>query len=378
MSRVFHIGLSDLRLFLRDKSAYIWLLGMPLAFAFFMGFAMRDSGGDPANARPRMLIVNHDSGFAGKLFLETLDQQGLNTVSEANAEDATRGLTLPENFTDQLLSKERTLFDFFKIDVKDDEQSILAQVILFRAIVAFNGYLVEFAMDNGSDATITEEGLRRVMEKPDPVVVEASFAGRNPIPVGYNLSLPGNLVMYLLINLMIFGGAGIASERRSGVLRRLSINPISRSQLLAGKLFGLILLGLVQITVFLFLGQFAFGLNIGENLFGIVLTLIAFSWVGASAGLLVGFLIKAEEKIIGLSLLLGLPMAALGGCWWPLEVVPERMQKLAFYFPTGWALDALHRLITFGDGIEAIWSHIGVLALFGLAINAVAVRAFRV
>ena len=378
MSRAFHIGLNDLRLFLRDKSAYIWLLGMPLAFAFFMGFAMRDSGGDPANARPSMLIVNQDEGFAGKLFLETLDQQGLNVVGEENAEGAVRGLTIPADFTEKLLSKEQTLFDFFKIEDRGNEQSMLAQVILVRAIVAYNGYLVEFAMDNGSDAVVTEPGLRTIMEKPNPVELDASFAGKNPIPVGYNLSLPGNLVMYLLINLMIFGGAGIAAERRSGVLRRLSINPISLSQLLAGKLFGLILLGLVQITVFLILGQFAFGLNIGENLLGIVLTLLAFSWVGASAGLLIGFLIKAEEKIIGLSLLCGLPMAALGGCWWPLEVAPEHLQKLAFYLPTGWALDALHRLITFGDGIEAIGTHIGALALFGLVINAIAVRAFRV
>ena len=351
---------------------------MPLAFAYFMGLAMGGAGGgDPANAQPSIAIVNEDTGFASKLFLETLDRQGLRPVDGTEAEEAVRGLTIPEGFTEKLLAREQTLVDFFQLEGQGQEQSLLAQVILFQSMVAFNGYLVEFAMERGSQAPVTEAGLRAVMEKENPVALDATFAGRKPIPVGCSLSLPGNLVMYLLINLMIFGGAGVAAERCSGVLRRLGINPISRSQLLAGKLFGLILLGCMQIAVFLLLGQFAFGLNIGDNVFGIVLTLLVFSWVGASAGLLTGFLIKAEEKIVGLSLLMGLPMAALGGCWWPLEIVPEHLQTVAFCLPTGWALDALHQLITFGGDLSNVWTHLGVLAAFGATINVVAVRAFR-
>ena len=47
-------------------------------------------------------------------------------------------------------------------------------------------------------------------------------------------------------------------------------------------------------------------------------------------------------------------MAALGGCRWPLEVVPENMQKLGHLFPSAWAMDILHRLISFGDGIGSV------------------------
>lgn len=377
MIRAYYIGVNDLKLFLRDKSSYIWLLVMPLAFAYFMGFAMGD-GSDPRNARPSILIVNDDDGFLSELFLEALGDQGLRPVSEENAENAARGLTIPGDFSEKILSKEKTVFDFFRIEGKADEQSFLAQVIVMRAVVAFNGYLVEYAMDNGSEATLTEDGLRSVMVEPNPVVLDARFAGKKPIPVGYNLSLPGNLVMYLMVNLMVFGGAGIASERRLGVLRRLSINPITKAELLAGKLFGLMLLACVQIGVFLVLGQFAFGVNVGDNLFGIVLTLLLFSWVASSAGLLIGFAFKAEEKIIGLSLMIALPMAALGGCWWPLEIVSETLQKVALAFPTRWALDALHQLITFGGDLSNVWGHLGVLVGFGLAVNLLAMRFFRV
>ncbi len=377
MSKVLHIGISSLRIFLRDKSSYIWLVLMPLVFAYFMGFA---AGGprDPANARPEVFIENHDSGFMGELFLETLGKQGLRPVGEKRKENAKRGLTIPEDFTEKILAKEKGVFDFFKIDGEDDQRSFLAQVVVFRAVVAFNGYIVEYVTEEGGDAELTEEGLRSMMDKANPVELDARFAGRKPIPVGFNLSLPGNLVMYLMLNLMVFGGAGIAAERRSGILRRLSINPISKIELLYGKLFGLMLLACVQIFVFMLMGQFVFGVNVGENLPGILLTLLVFSWVAGSLGLLIGFLIKAEEKVIGLSLMIALPTAALGGCWWPLEVVPEYLQKLAFAFPTGWALDALHQLITFGGDLSNVWYQIGVLAVFGIVANGLAMRFFRV
>ena len=163
-----------------------------------------------------------------------------------------------------------------------------------------------------------------------------------------------------------------------GAVRRLSVSPLSKSALLGGKLLGLILLGCIQIGVLIAVGKFAFGINIGENLPGILLTLITLAWVASSMGILIGFLIKSEEKVVGLSLMLALPMAALGGCWWPIEIVSESLQKVALFLPTGVALKALHQLITFGGDLSSVWGQIGVLALFGLAANVAAVRCFRV
>jgi len=70
-------------------------------------------------------------------------------------------------------------------------------------------------------------------------------------------------------------------------------------------------------------------------------------------------------------------MAALGGCWWPLEIVPDFVKRLAHLVPTGWAMDALHQLITFGGGFAKAKGAIGVLFLFGLAANFTAAKCFR-
>jgi ABC-type multidrug transport system permease subunit len=198
------------------------------------------------------------------------------------------------------------------------------------------------------------------------------------VPSGFNLSLPGNLVSYLLMNLTIFGGAALAWERRSGVLRRLVVYPIRRNQLILGKLYGLMLLGLVQIGVFLVVGRYLFGVNLGANLLAVAVTLGVFAWVAASMGLLVGSLIAAEEKIVAAGVLVSLSMAALGGCWWPLEIAPDMFKILAHLVPTGWAMDALHQVISFGGGLADAKEEIGGLVLFGAAANWAASRYFRI
>jgi len=377
MNKIVHIGTNDLRLFLKDKSSYIWLFAMPLAFAYIMSFTSR-APGEAKNARPEVYIENLDSGFLSHLFLDTIGQEGIRPVGEKRKKHAKRGITIPEDFTAKILSKDQTVFDVFKIEGADDPNSMLVKMSVFRAVVAFNGYLVEHATMHGADVPLAEERLRDIMEAENPVQLDARFAGRKPIPVGMSLSLPGNLVMYLILNLMIFGGASVANERRTGILRRLSISPIRRAELIGGKLFGLMLLACVQILVFMALGQLVFGVNMGDRAGSIFLLLLVLSWVGASIGLLMGFLIKSEEKVVGLSIMIGLPMGALGGCWWPLEIVPETLQTVAYALPTGWALDGLHKLITFGSDLSHIGKHFAVLAGFGAAANTLAARFFRV
>jgi ABC-type multidrug transport system permease subunit len=94
-------------------------------------------------------------------------------------------------------------------------------------------------------------------------------------------------------------------------------------------------------------------------------------------GVLIGSLIRAEDKVTGLCVLASLVMAALGGCWWPLEVVPDFAKTLAHTVPTGWALDALHQLITFGAGLETAVRPLAVLAFCAIGANLAAMKWFR-
>lgn len=148
--------------------------------------------------------------------------------------------------------------------------------------------------------------------------------------------------MYLMMNLMIFGGDSGAAERRNGVIRRLMVHPVIKLELVFSKIYGLALLGRVQILFFLAIGKFMMGVNLVANLPAITLTLLVLGWVGSSLGVLIGSLIAAEDHVTGICVLASL----LGGCWWPLEIAPPALQKVALCLPKGWALKALHQLIS--------------------------------
>ena len=375
MRHVLLIALHDARLFLRERTSYIWLFAVPLLFVYFMGLAARGPGG-PATVTVAVVIDNRDAGFLGRALVAELGEQGLRLVAPADAADAKRGITVPADFTERVLAGTKAEVELFTVGKADDPGAAIVEVRLLRALVALNGRLVEHAVKSGGAAP-SEPALAALAREPAAVTVASRHAGRKPRPVGFALSLPGNLVMYLFLNLLMFGGASVAQERRSGVLRRLAVTPATRRDLVLGKLAGLELLALVQIAFFLAAGQLLFGVDVGENLAGVVLVLLLFSWVAASVGVLIGSLVRAEEKVVGIGLLIALPTAALGGCWWPLEVVPRFLQVAALLTPTGWALTGLHQLITFGSGIAGAATAIAVLAGFGAAANAAAMRFFR-
>lgn len=376
MKRILAIGGTDFRLFMKSRSAYIWLFAVPLAFVYFMGFANRGPG-DPYNRRPPVLVENHDTGFLGQVFLEELDTQGMWLLNPTNRETAARTIRIPTNFTERVLGGEQSKVGFYQRDGAAESDAAIIEVRLVRALIAMNSHLLEAATQTNAPATITEPQLREVMKKPNPVRLNATFAGRQPVPSGFNFSLPGNLVMYLMMNLMIFGGASVAAERRNGVIRRLTVHPVTKLELVMGKIYGLILLGGIQILFFLAAGKFVLGVNLGANLPAVTLTLLVLGWVGGSMGVLVGSLLASDDRVTGVCVLASLLMGALGGCWWPLELAPPGLQKVALFLPTGWALKALNQLISFGSDFDAVLLPLAVLLGFGLTANLLAARFFK-
>ena len=70
-------------------------------------------------------------------------------------------------------------------------------------------------------------------------------------------------------------------------------------------------------------------------------------------------------------------LAALGGCWWPIEVAPEWMQFVQKLIPTGWTMDALHKLISFQAAPASVIPNIVMLLLAAAVFGGLAVRRFR-
>jgi ABC-2 type transport system permease protein len=144
-----------------------------------------------------------------------------------------------------------------------------------------------------------------------------------------------------------------------------------------GKWGGRLGLGLVQIAFAMAAGTILFRMNWGPDLPMILLVLLGWGGLCASLALLLGSFVTSEGQAVAIGVLAANTLAALGGCWWPIEITPAWMQSLAKFLPTGWAMDAMHKLISFRAGAASVLPH--VLALFAatLVLGWLAARRFR-
>ena len=90
-----------------------------------------------------------------------------------------------------------------------------------------------------------------------------------------------------------------------------------------------------------------------------------------------GTFIKTEGQASGLSIMMGMVMSLLGGCWYPLELFPALVQNIVKILPTTWAMQGLLDLILRNGGLMQILPEAGVLLGFAAIFFTVGVMRFR-
>jgi ABC-type Na+ efflux pump permease subunit len=374
MGMIWKIATRDLLFMLKQRETQLWMFLMPLGFCAFFGFAFQDRGGGGAQ-KPTMAFASSDTSFASKAFMAELDSLGYNVVAVDDPDELARyrrQVHVPEGFTDSLAAIEHSTV-VFKHDVGElSAQS--DQVRVQRAVWRLLGAAAVAAMED----TLSEGNLMSAVAVDNPLELEVSVSGRRKvIPSGFAQAVPGNLVMFVLLVAFTSGAVTLVVERDQGLLRRLASAPLTSFQLLAGKALSRFLLAAVEILYFVLIGALLFGLDWGDNLGALLMVLFAYA-VGASGlGLLLGTLGRSVDQAAGLGVLSALIMAALGGAWWPIEIVPRFMQYIAFVFPTGWAMDGILKAMTLGNTAASLAPHAIVLFLFGLVSLVVASRTLK-
>jgi ABC-type multidrug transport system permease subunit len=185
------------------------------------------------------------------------------------------------------------------------------------------------------------------------------------------------MVMFTLLVMTTSGAILLVIERRQGLLRRLAYTPITRLGIVLGKWGGKLALGVVQIAFAMLAGTVLFKMDWGPNLAMVIVVMAAYGSLMASVGLLLGSLARTEGQAAAIGVIASNVLAALGGCWWPIEITPAWMQKLQLALPTGWAMDALHKLVSFETSPAAALPHVIVMAVLGFAILLLSTRVFR-
>ena len=359
---------NDLRLTVRDRAAFIWMVLLPVAMMWFFG----GTGGrsDAVPEPPRIAVVDQDGGPVAGAIVAALRAQGVvvEPGGGAGSAEAVGGprLTLPVNLSADVFAGTPRSLALDGLTLAQGTRALAVEAHVRRAVIRTLLGLVE--QRQGID-----DGGRRL------VGLDVSTAGRgHPVPGGFAQSAPGMLSMTVLMMTMIYGGVFLTLEKESGMLERQAALPAGPTCLVAGKVLGRLLLATMQIVILVAAGRVLFGVSWGDSPAGLALMLAAYAFAVAALSTLLGALVHTPAQASSLGWILGMVLAALGGCWWPAEVMPDWMRALALTLPTGVAMEGFHRLISFGRGIEAVLLPAAVLAGYGVVSTLLAARRLRV
>ncbi|HET9482221.1 MAG TPA: ABC transporter permease [Candidatus Polarisedimenticolia bacterium] len=364
--RALILATQDLRLTLRDRSSIFWIFLAPAIWVALFGFINRPQ--NPDRPRVGLTIIQQDGSVAADRLVSYLEggNIGITHIAPGSAEpgepDAARRLTIPPGFGEAIEARRKISLELKERAGSSPEGDMAVKVAVHKAIIRL----------------LADESFGSAGPAGELVTVRGSWAGGRTTPAGLYQTIPGNLVMFVLLSTMTYGAALLAQERKAGLLRRLSSSVTTRREILAGKLLGRVGVAGVQVLVFILMGLLIFRFDWGGSPAGLALLLICFILCAAAFGLMAGALFKSPEAASGIGVVLTLAMSALGGCWWPAEINPAWLQQAAWAFPTSWAMNGLNELLSWGGGLRDVAVHCLVLALFAAAAGTVAVGRLKV
>jgi len=366
------IALHDLRMSLGEHSALVWMFVLPLVFSIFFGMVTGGSG-DPSDVRVQLGIKDEDDSVLSHALVEELGGDRLEIVDAASPDvQWMRRLTIPDGFEEKVSSGERVILGLEISENASAEATLAAKARIFRAITRLIGSMI---LDEASPEA-PMESARALVE------VDSRFAGSSHvIPTGFSQSFPGNSLMFVMLVALSWGAASLGKERETGMLRRIATAPISRAEIVMGKIGGRFLTAALQVTVLvLFMaGGRAVGLfQIGGNASSIWLILMLYAACVAPLGVAVGSWFSDPDRASSIGVMMTIALAAVGGCWWPLEIVGGPLRTAAWLTPTAWAMRALSGIISFGNTFGEILPSLGVVAAFGIVFSILATRLLRI
>jgi ABC-2 type transport system permease protein len=222
------------------------------------------------------------------------------------------------------------------------------------------------------------------------LTILAAAAGRTSLPIDvrirprYNPGLrspnyivPGLVGLILTMTMVLITAMAIVRERERGTLEQLIVTPITKTELMLGKIAPYIGVGLFQMSAVLILGRFVFDVPLVGSiwlLYGISLVFIV---VSLSLGLFISTLVQTQQQAIQLSFFFMLPSILLSGFMFPRQAMPEFFQWLGLLLPLTPFLEVLRGILLKGVGLEALWPQTLLLAGFAVGLITLAVRRFH-
>lgn len=341
-----HLARVFLKIFFRDRSAFVLGTLFPVAFLLVLG-----SLGSQDFTSVQVGLVSQKgqpSEFASLPGL--LSEEGL---------EVTRG-----SFTDLLRQME--------------EGELLAVLI---PPAGKDGGQVEVLMrgDRAAAAllpffTSALVAVERRLQGLDPVFHFAEAAEGQP---DYVLFLLPGLLAFSIMQISFAGsGYNLVEYRRKGILKRLFVTPLRPAEFILAISLARTLFCLLQLTLVVLFAKLVMQVSIPNAIPEILLLVALGCFIFLSLGFALGSVLGSQQAIGAMGSLITFPQIVLSGVFFPVELLPELLALPAAFLPLTFLVSCLRGLIAEGASLVSLLPALAGLAIWCLLAFVFAVWLF--
>ncbi len=192
-----------------------------------------------------------------------------------------------------------------------------------------------------------------------------------------NYIVPGLVGVILTITMVLITSMAIVRERERGTLEQLIVTPITKTELMLGKIAPYVGVGLIQMTAVLVLGRFVFDVPLTGDVVLLYAIALIFVVASLSLGLFISTLVRTQQQAMQVSFFFVLPNILLSGFMFPRQAMPIAFQWIGALLPLTHFLKVLRGILLKGVGIDGLWREVAVLLTFSVGLIVLAVRRFH-
>ena len=373
--RWLRVGIKDLMVTVRDKGTIGILIAMPMILIVILSSAL---GNLQSNlGKTPVAIINLDEGkvgaqvtdgfFTDAQLTELFLAQRMTSTEEARAlvakGDLAGALVVPSDFSRRLNTGRASKLTLYSDPGRQIAGAVfkgVAETLSTRVSAASiaartSAYYVS-SLRVGDPGFVYGVIGKAVQSASDTEALSAVRLVESTATRGKELSMlsyysGGMSVMFLMFGAM-FGAFSLVRERDTWTLPRMLMTPGTKWEILGGKMFGVLLIGMLQFLV-LYGFTTALGVDWGDL---VAVGLIGFSTVAAATGLaiFIAAVAKTVRAVSGVAQTLIQFMAAIGGSFFPVAQFPAWLQPLHYASVNGWALDGILATMRGANAVEVL------------------------
>ncbi|KRB02362.1 ABC transporter permease [Lysobacter sp. Root690] len=246
-----------------------------------------------------------------------------------------------------------------------------------------DGREVAQVMVDGSD-TVVQSAAAQLAQLP---IDSSVVAPRKVAPIGvvafYNPQrrspvniVPGLIGVILTMTMVMFTSVAIVRERERGNMELLITTPVSRTELMIGKVLPYAVIGLIQTTVVLLLGTWLFAVPIKGSVLDGYLAAVLLILANLALGLMISTKAASQFQAMQMTVFILLPSILLSGFMFPYAGMPVAAQWLAEVLPMTHFLRLIRGVMLRGASLWELWQDVLYLSAFIAVMMSAAVTRF--